>query len=182
MTMTPEEAVKAYKETYIQDYLKDLEPMYAKDEAEKEDSASISAWYSYYKGVEGHVQYYKKHLLVYRIDYNEFTGGAHGIYMSTFLNMDLRTLSPIRLDDIFVGEYQETLTDLLWNQLMADNNATTRQEVEEMGYTSTGDLEPTENFYLSEKGITFYYNIYEIAPYVMGPVEITLPYEIMSLY
>ena len=52
MTMTPEEAVKAYKETYIQDYLKDLEPMYAKDEAEKEDSASISAWYSYYKGVE----------------------------------------------------------------------------------------------------------------------------------
>ena len=49
-----------------------------------------------------------------------------------------------------------------------------------MGYTSTGDLEPTENFYLSEKGITFYYNIYEIAPYVMGPVEITLPYEIMS--
>ena len=152
----------------------------AKDEAEKEDSASISAWYSYYKGVEGHVQYYKKNLLVYRIDYNEFTGGAHGIYMSTFLNMDLRTLSPIRLDDIFVGEYQEALTDLLWNQLMADNKATTRQEVEEMGYTSTGDLEPTENFYLSEKGITFYYNIYEIAPYVMGPVEITLPYEIMS--
>ena len=46
MTMTPEEAVKAYKETYIQDYLKDLEPMYAKDEAENEDSASISAWYS----------------------------------------------------------------------------------------------------------------------------------------
>ena len=153
MTMTPEEAVKAYKETYIQDYLKDLEPMYAKDEAEKEDSASISAWYSYYKGVEGHVQYYKKNLLVYRIDYNEFTGGAHGIYMSTFLNMDLRTLSPIRLEDIFVGEYHDT---------------------------STGDLEPTENFYLSEKGITFYYNIYEIAPYVMGPVEITLPYEIMS--
>ena len=55
MTMTPEEAVKAYKETYIQDYLKDLEPMYAKDEAEKEDSASISAWYSYYKGVEGNI-------------------------------------------------------------------------------------------------------------------------------
>ena len=95
--------------------------------------------------------------------------------------MDLRTLSPIRLDDIFVGEYQEALTDLLWNQLMADNKATTRQEVEEMGYTSTGDLEPTENFYLSEKGITFYYNIYEIAPYVMGPVEITLPLSLIHI-
>ena len=176
----PEEVVKQYTENYISEYRRDLEPMYAEDEKDKEDESSIGAWYSYYKGIESHVQYYKKHLLVYRINYNEYTGGAHGIYMSTFLNMDLRTLSPIRLDDIFVGEYQEALTDLLWNQLMADNKVTTRQEVEDMGYTSTGDLEPTENFYLSPKGITFYYNIYEIAPYVMGPVEITLPYEIMS--
>ena len=38
-----------------------------------------------------------------------------------------------------------------------------RQEVEDMGYTSNrGDLEPTENFYLSPKGITFYYNIYKL--------------------
>lgn len=59
MTLKPEEAVKLYKENYIKDYLKDLEPMYAKDEAEKEDSASILAWYSYYKGIESHVQYYK---------------------------------------------------------------------------------------------------------------------------
>ena len=176
----PEEVVKQYTENYISEYRRDLEPMYTEDEKDKEDESSIGAWYSYYKGIESHVQYYKKHLLVYRINYNEYTGGAHGIYMSTFLNMDLRTLSPIRLDDIFVGEYQEALTDLLWNQLMADNKVTTRQEVEDMGYTSTGDLEPTENFYLSPKGITFYYNIYEIAPYVMGPVEITLPYEIMS--
>ena len=180
MAMTPQEAVKQYKEKYIKDYLKDLEPMYTKDAAEKEDSATMLAWYSYYKGIESHVQLYEKHLMVYRIDYNEFTGGAHGIYMSTFLNMDLRTLSPIRLDDIFVGDYKEALTDLLWNQLMADNQVTTRQEAEEMGYASTGDLEPTENFYLGKYGITFYYNIYEIAPYVMGPVEITLPYEMMS--
>ena len=39
MTLKPEEAVKLYKENYIKDYLKDLEQMYAKDEAEKEDSA-----------------------------------------------------------------------------------------------------------------------------------------------
>ncbi len=180
MTLSPNEAIRLYKENYIKEYLKDLEPMYAKDEAEKEDSSSMQAWYSYYRGIESHVQLYKKHLLVYRIDYNEYTGGAHGMYMSTFLNIDLHTLSPIRLDDLFVNEYEEALTDLLWNQLMADNKVATRQEVEALGYTSTGNLEPTENFYLNDKGITFYYNIYEIAPYVMGPIEITLPYEIMS--
>lgn len=180
MMMTPEEAMKKYTEKYVTDYRKDLEPMYKKDEQDKEDDASMEAWYSYYKGIESHVQLYTKQLLVYRIDYNEYTGGAHGIYMSSFLNMNLQTLSPIRLDDLFVNDYSEALTDLLWNQLMADNKVTSRQELEDMGYVTTGNLEPTENFYLGKEGITFYYNVYDIAPYVMGPVKITLPYEMMQ--
>ncbi|WP_456061653.1 DUF3298 domain-containing protein [Bacteroides clarus] len=177
MGMTTEEAVKKYTEKYVGDYRKDLEPMYRKDEQDKENAEDMGAWYSYYKGIESHVQLYTGHLLVYRIDYNEYTGGAHGIYMSTFLNLDLKTLSPIRLDDLFEGDYKEALTDLLWKQLMADNNVSTRQELEDMGYATTGDLEPIENFYLDPTGITFYYNVYEIAPYVMGATKITLSYE-----
>ena len=50
-------------------------------------------------------------------------------------------------------------------------------ELEDMGYATTGDLEPIENFYLDPTGITFYYNVYEIAPYVMGATKITLSYE-----
>ena len=124
--------------------------------------------------------YKRQHLLVYRIDYNEYTGGAHGIYMSTFLNLDLKTLSPIRLDDLFEGDYKEALTDLLWKQLMADNNVSTRQELEDMGYATTGDLEPIENFYLDPTGITFYYNVYDITPYSMGPVKVTIPFAMME--
>ena len=177
MAMTPEEAVKKYMEKYVGDYRNDLEPMYKKDEEDKQDEQSIGAWYSYYKGIESHVQLCNTLVLTYRIDYNEYTGGAHGIYMSTFLNLDLKTLSPIRLDDLFEGDYKEALTDLLWKQLMADNNVSTRQELEDMGYATTGDLEPIENFYLDPTGITFYYNVYEIAPYVMGATKITLSYE-----
>ncbi len=177
MAMAPEEAVKKYTEKYVSDYRNDLEPMYKKDEQDKEDEESIGAWYSYYKGIESHVQLCNTLILTYRIDYNEYTGGAHGIYMSTFLNLDLKTLSPIRLDDLFEGDYKETLTDLLWKQLMADNNVGTRQALEDMGYATTGNLEPIENFYLAPTGITFYYNVYEIAPYVMGTTQITLSYE-----
>lgn len=179
-TMNAEEAIEQYKEKYVSNYRKDLEPMYRKDEQEKEDGESMAGWYSYYKGIESHIQLYAKNLLVYRIDYNEYTGGAHGIYMSTFLNMNLHTLSPIRLDDLFASDYEEALTDLLWNQLMMDNNVATRQALEDLGYTTTGELAPTENFYIGPEGITFYYNVYEIAPYVMGPVKITLPYEAMQ--
>lgn len=49
--MTPEEAVEKYTEKYVEDYRKDLESMYKKDEQDKEDGASMEAWYSYYKGI-----------------------------------------------------------------------------------------------------------------------------------
>ncbi len=175
MGMDPETVPGKYVENYIENYRKDLEPMYLRESAE--DSSNVGAWYSYYKGIEGHVQLYRGNLLVYRTDYNEYTGGAHGVYMTSYLNLLLDTLTPIRLDDLFVPTYKDALTDLLWNQLMADNKVTTHEELEDMGYTSTGELTPTENFFLDRDGITFHYNIYEIAPYVMGAIRIKLPYD-----
>lgn len=176
----PQEVVKQYTETYVSDYRRDLEPMYLEDEKDKEDNASVGAWYSYYKGIESDIQLYEKNLLVYRIYYSEYTGGAHGIYMTTFLNMDLGLMRPLKLDDIFVGNYQEAVTDLIWNQLMAENKAKTRNELEDMGYGSTGEIAPTENFYLDKEGITFYYNVYDITPYAMGPVKVSLPFQMIS--
>ena len=52
--------------------------------------------------------------------------------------------------------------------------------LEDMGYASTGDIAPTENFYLSKEGITFYYNVYDITPYSMGPVKVTIPFSMME--
>lgn len=177
--LSPQDAVEKYRQQYVQNYRNDLEELYQKEEEEFGD-ADQRAWYSYYKYIQSHVQLYSKDLLVYHTRYEEYTGGAHGMYMDTFLNLDLRTLTPIRLDNLFADNYEEALTDLLWNQLMADNKVTTRQELEDLGYGSTGDLTPTENFYIGRNGITFHYNVYEIAPYVMGAVEISLPYKIMA--
>ena len=180
MGENPQEVVKQYTETYISEYRRDLEPMYLEDEKDKENESSVGAWYSYYKGIESHVQLYEKNLLVYRINYNEYTGGAHGIYMTTYLNFDLGLMRPLRRDDIFVGDYQEPLTDLIWNQLMADNGAKTRAELEDMGYGSTGEIAATENFYLNKDGVTFYYNVYDITPYAMGPVVVSLPFQMLE--
>lgn len=176
----PQEVVKQYAQAYTDEYQRDLQPMYTEDEKNKEDGASIGAWYSYYKTIKSQVQFYTKNLLVYNIYYDEFTGGAHGIYMTTFLNMDLSAMRPLRLNDLLVEDYKDTLTDLIWDQLMAANKVTTREALEELGYGSTGEIIPTENFFLDPEGITFYYNIYEITPYAMGPVEVKIPFEKMA--
>lgn len=174
------DVVKLVSDSYVNDYLRDLEPMYAEDAKNKENNGAIGGWYSYYKNIESHVQLYTKSLLVYRIDYNEYTGGAHGIYTTNYLNVDLKQKRILHLDDIFAGDYKEALTDLIWNQLMADNKVTTHEALEDLGYGSTGDIAPTENFYLSPTEITFYYNVYDITPYSMGPVKVTIPFTMLE--
>lgn len=176
----PADVVKEYSRTYIEEYRRDLEPMYTEDIKNKEADAPIGGWYSYYKTIKSSVQLYEKELLVYQIYYDEFTGGAHGVYMTTFLNIDLATMRPLRLDDLFVEDYKASLTDLIWNQLMADNKVATREELEDIGYGSTGEITPTENFFLSREGITFYYNIYDITPYVMGPVRVQISFDMLA--
>jgi hypothetical protein len=178
--MTPAKAVEAYVNTYINDYRRDMEPVYQEDQAtqdEDDEKSDFVNWYSFYREVSTRPQYINKEVMVYCIDYGEFTGGAHGNYSSTFLNIDLKHLTLIHLDDLFEGDYRAGLTELLWSQLLSDNKLKTREEAEDLGYATTGNLEPTENFYLSDKGITFFYNTYEITPYVMGTVAITLSYE-----
>lgn len=170
-TLPPQQAADEYTQSYIRNYRNDLEPMYKRDEEE----ATLSAWYSYYKMIRSSIYRCSENILTYANRYEEYTGGAHGMYMTTYLNLDLRTLTPIRLDDLFCDDYTEALTELLWKQLMADKGVSNREELYDLGYVSTGELTPTENFRLEEDGITFYYNVYDIAPYAMGPVSITLP-------
>ena len=175
--LTPREAVKQYTAKYIKDYKSDVEPYYLQEEKDIKDGGDICNWCSYYKSIESNVQFYDKGLLVYRTHYDEYTGGAHGMYMTTFLNIDLALMRPLTLDDIFVGDYKEEVTTLIWAELMAKHRVKTHEALEDMGYGSIGEIAPTSNFYLNNKGITFYYNVYDITPYAMGPVSVTLSYD-----
>ena len=169
----PREALENFATNYANAYRNDLEPLYRKEE-ELNDGREMGAWYNYYKKIESRIQRCQGILLTYRNRYEEFTGGAHGMYATTFLHIDLRTLTPVTLHELFADEATDELTELLWQQLMADNQVSTKEELYDLGYASTGDLLPINNFYLDDKGITFYYNVYDIAPYAMGPITITL--------
>ena len=178
--LSPQEAMEGYAKEYVTNYRADLEPMIQKDIDNHIDKDQLTAWYSYEQELKGSIETYKGMLLSYRTYKNEYSGGPHGMYTTEFTNLNLSTLQPILLDELFVEEYQETLTELLWYQLALDNGVETRDELEEMGYATTGELAPTENFYINEEGITFYYNVYEIAPYSMGPTQITLSYDMLE--
>jgi hypothetical protein len=46
------------------------------------------------------------------------------------------------------------------------------------GYTFPEDrFALNDNYGFSREGISFFFNSYEIAPYVMGPTEVLIPYD-----
>lgn len=176
-----QKAVMEYQDRYVRNYLAELTPEFkeqlssAKERSEEEPL--MACWFCYTENNKTAVTYYSNSLLVYNIYQDMYTGGAHGAYRNKYLNIDLRKLDIIRLDEIFTGDYQEVLTEAIINRLMKDNKVSTKEELLNMGFGITGDIRPTENFILGKNGITFHYNIYEIAPYCMGETEVSIPYK-----
>ena len=113
----------------------------------------------------------------YAMDVYEYTGGAHGNRYLLIQNYDLETGDMVNEQDLFIDDYYEPLKTLLLNALIAQtDNAESKRDLRRMGY-SVADVVPNENFYVTQEGITYVYNPYEIAPYAMGCIEIFLPWE-----
>jgi hypothetical protein len=94
---------------------------------------------------------------------------AHGFYGDYFtcVNLDYGTI--ITLKDIFIEDCEEALISIIKSKL-AENP----QELEQNYWVD--DIKPNNNFYLNSEGITFVYNPYDIAAYVVGQTEVFISY------
>lgn len=169
-------ALNEYKLAYIKGYKNDVEKFYLEEVNKSPKEDLTFEWCNYAKDIKANILFNEYSLLVYQIDTYEYTGGAHGMYASNFLNFDLKTGRQLHLADLFKADYKKELTRMLIAQLEKNNKVTSESELEDIGYFITEPLSPTENFYIDKEGLTFYYNVYEIAPYAMGTTVIKLPF------
>ena len=111
------------------------------------------------------------------MDVYEYTGGAHGNRYLLIQNYNLMTGDAVNEQDLFIDDYYEQLKTLLLEALIAQTDeAETRKDLRRLGY-SVADVVPNENFYVTDEGITYVYNPYEIAPYAIGCIQISLSWD-----
>lgn len=103
----------------------------------------------------------------------EFTGGAHGNYASDYLCIDARQLKKLELKDILAGD-EKKLIQLLEVEARKRYNAKPGEPLN--SYMLVEELHVPEQFYITNKGITFVYGIYEVAAYVEGEINLFIPY------
>lgn len=120
--------------------------------------------------------------LAYTIEGYKFSGGAHGLSWRTGLNYDIESGEQLALHNFISDEQMEALPTILRKTLCEDRgiyNENYHDALTALGYFPN-DILPTENFRITNDGIEFLYNPYEIGVYAVGMTIIKVPFRILN--
>lgn len=173
--LSPEEAVAQYTEDYLNAY-KELEVDFKAD-LEKKDDLPVGAWFAYNEMSSDDIVYNQNEILSYTVNFENYTGGAHGSHAYTNHVINLKTGNAITEEDIFIDNYQDALAQILVDQIAKQNKVENAKDLENIGFFSIEEIFPNGNFLVDGDGITYTFNEYEIAAYVVGATNVFLPYE-----
>lgn len=160
-------AMQEMATTYFNDYRKELKEISGTAKEPLEGFA-----YNYSRSTSERVLMNENGWLVLEsVDY-EYMGGAHGIYGSTFRNLDVSGRKEWNVADVF-----SDTTALLPLLDAAARSYFGIAAGTPLAERLLADAVPfTDNFCLSPGGISFVYNPYEISSYADGTVRLFLPY------
>ena len=120
----------------------------------------------------GRIMHCTDKILAYGIERYVYMGGAHGSTVRSFTNYCLKTGAILREKDLFSEGYEAPLRQLLLMNLVEQNEDMQLIEDLQNSDYQVDEIRPNGNFYITEEGITYVFNQYEIAPYAYGEIDI----------
>jgi hypothetical protein len=105
-----------------------------------------------------------------------YLGGAHGMWEKQYFLFDTVKGKRIALDELIRRNSRTALRQLVAAKLRKFAGIEKDVPLSQGGFF-TDMPKLAENFFLTADSLGLYWDPYEIAPYAMGPVEITIPYD-----
>jgi hypothetical protein len=112
-----------------------------------------------------------------------FLGGAHPNSTTLFANFDLATGRMLRRSDLLLDSGREQLDRVGERAFRRVRKLAPGADLNAAGFWFEGGrFKLNENFAVTPTGLLFFFNAYEIGPYVFGATSISLPWaEVMPL-
>lgn len=121
--------------------------------------------YNYYSISEYGIDYLSEKIASINKYLYEYTGGAHGVHGKIYKVYSLSNGERLKIEDILIDVNNLDLINKVKEKLLSMFD----KEI----YFNLDELSLQENnFYITSKGLTFTWGIYEIAPYAMGDFEV----------
>ena len=149
-------------------------------------------YFNEYEGLEGgfgaktwedHVNGYfsgrYKQFLSYMVEIYSFRGGVHGINTMTPVVFDKNTGDVVPEEAFFADGYREPVAALLQAHLP---EALEGDEEALAAVSDPGLVVPNGLYEVTKDGVTWYYQPYDIAPYYLGVISITVPWNELKPY
>ena len=93
-----------------------------------------------------------------------------------YYSFDVETQSFIDLNRLFRDDALTDVCQLLKQQLLAQNNATGNEQLNDLGYFNVENITVSRNFYFDDEGVTWSYLPNELAVEAVGEPRITIKY------
>lgn len=94
-----------------------------------------------------------------------------------YYSFDVKTQTYIDVNNLFRDDAVADVCQLLRQQLMAQNNATGNEQLNDLGYFNVENITVTRNFYFDDNGVTWSYLPNELAVEAVGEPKITISYD-----
>lgn len=141
-----------------------------------EESSTETINFPWFKNVTSQVWVNTPRVMTLATAVDEFTGGAHGIHYTVLSNFDVAMKKKIELEDIVRKEKLADLTKLAEKHFRKNENLSDTASLQKKFFFENGIFAINDNFALTNSGLIFFYNEYEIRPYADGPTLLKIPY------
>lgn len=187
--MNPEVAVDSFKNTYINNYRKDVNEFYQEDIKNGTPKDELPTWYNYEYGLTTHFSEGKEGILNFIAETFEYTGGAYPNSWNKWMNFEKNTGKLLALKDVFMAGSEKPMSDMLLEELITematrleDSSITSLEGLQNAGILNSTNMYVPDNFLLEKEKVSFLYNKYDIAPYAVGVITLSLPYTSVEKY
>ncbi len=151
----------------------------AYDQAKRENSSKgeshTPAWY-----FSRYFTIYENTPRIFSLAHHEqsYAGGAHPNQFVNYYHFNPGSGSRMTAADVFKPGYQAAITKMAEKKFLRKMQLPAGSNLEDQGFWFKDNVFTLpQNFILTEKGVKFYYNPYEVAAYALGKIEISFTYK-----
>lgn len=173
--------VKATVDSFVaglEENFRDENLEFWKTDKDRLSEDQINDFYCWEHFVNGYFGERWKEYVTYIDEYYTYSGGAHGMQGLIPVVLSTVTGDIVTEADIFAEGYDEALREGLRAHLQdafTDN-------AEDFECIFNKNIEPNGCFEVGKEGITYHYQPYEIAPYYLGVIPVTVPWSELKAY
>lgn len=114
-------------------------------------------------------------LLSFELMVSSFTGGAHPIGFSETFNYAMPEGRPLSLEELIID--RTGFLKLVEKEFKLSRELPETANLADEGFFYGEPFALPSNYVFTEEGLYLIYNVYDAAPYALGPTEFLLPYD-----